>query len=609
MSLKIDKTLAASPNTERGRPTQLSTDPKGERIAYASGKSIFLRSLDDPSLSKQYTNHTAQTTVARFSPSGFYVASGDVSGAVKVWDAVEGVNTKGDYHIISGRINDIAWDGDSQRIIAVGDGRERFGHCITADSGNSVGEISGHSSTINTVSIRQQRPLRAATGADDSSMVFLHGAPFKFATKMGGLHKGYVNGVGFSPDGNHLVSVGADRRIQLYDGKTGEPTVKIGDGEHKGSIFGVSWARDSKRFVTASADQTVKLWDVEAGKAVQTWRFGGEGPVSIPDHQVGVVWPAGRSDGMVVSLNLAGDLNYLVEGSQKPTKVVQGHNRSITALGSSGEGESQTFWTGSFDGRVCSWDTSSGLATAVEGQTHSNQVTAFDTTSSRAYSVGWDDTLRIADTSSNTILGETSKLSAQPKGLASAVGRVYVATVSGIDIFANDALVGGLTTKDFTPTTIAASGSWVAVGDDANVVHIYTADGDKISPKEKLTVSTAQITALKFSPNGAFLAAGNSSGKIIVYDTSSWEVKTDRWSAHSARVTSISWNAGSTLAVSGGLDTNVFIWSLKAPGKRVKSPNAHKDGVNGVCWVDGDKKVASTGGDAALKIWDVSGIE
>ena len=50
---------------------------------------------------------------------------------VRVWDAVEAVNTKGEYGIISGRINDIAWDGDSQRIIAVGDGRERFGHwCV-----------------------------------------------------------------------------------------------------------------------------------------------------------------------------------------------------------------------------------------------------------------------------------------------------------------------------------------------------------------------------------------------------------------------------------------------------------------------------------------------
>jgi WD40 repeat protein len=60
-----------------------------------SGKSIFLRSIDNPSLSKQYTSHTSGTTVARFSPSGYYVASGDVSGSVMVWDAVEAVNTKG----------------------------------------------------------------------------------------------------------------------------------------------------------------------------------------------------------------------------------------------------------------------------------------------------------------------------------------------------------------------------------------------------------------------------------------------------------------------------------------------------------------------------------
>ena len=150
----------------------------------------------------------------------------------------------------------------------------------------------------------------------------------------------------------------------------------------------------------------------------------------------------------------------------------------------------------------------------------------------------------------------------------------------------------------------------LTVGDDANTVHIYTVDaGHKLSPKEKLTRSTAQITALAFTQDGSLLAVGNSSGKIVVYDTISWEVKTDRWSAHTARVTTIAWNEAGTHAVSGGLDTNVFVWSLKAPGKRVKAPNAHKDGVNGVAWVDGGKKVASTGGDAALKIWNVSGLE
>src|SRR6185437_6336670 len=144
----------------------------------------------------------------------------------------------GDYHIIAGRINDLAWDGDSQRIIAVGDGKERFGHCVTADSGNSVGEISGHSSQINSVSIRQQRPLRAVTGSDDTSLVFYHGAPFKFNTSLRAQHQGFVFGTAFSPDGSVFTSVGADKRIWLYDGRTGEPKGQIGEGLHTGSIFG-----------------------------------------------------------------------------------------------------------------------------------------------------------------------------------------------------------------------------------------------------------------------------------------------------------------------------------------------------------------------------------
>jgi hypothetical protein len=35
MSIVIEKIFAASPATARGQPTQLSADPKGERIAYA----------------------------------------------------------------------------------------------------------------------------------------------------------------------------------------------------------------------------------------------------------------------------------------------------------------------------------------------------------------------------------------------------------------------------------------------------------------------------------------------------------------------------------------------------------------------------------------------
>lgn len=46
---------------------------------------------------------------------------------VRVWDCVgEDMNTKGEFGIISGTIKDLAWDGESKRIIAVGDGKERY---------------------------------------------------------------------------------------------------------------------------------------------------------------------------------------------------------------------------------------------------------------------------------------------------------------------------------------------------------------------------------------------------------------------------------------------------------------------------------------------------
>ncbi|PKS07525.1 hypothetical protein jhhlp_006129 [Lomentospora prolificans] len=605
MSITVEKILAAAPATTRGQPTQLSCDKKGERIAYASGKSIFLRSIDNPAEAKQYIGHTAQTTVAKFSPSGFYVASGDASGTVRVWDAVEAVNTKGEYHIISGRINDIAWDGDSQRIIAVGDGRERFGHCITADSGNSVGEVTGHSKVINAVAIRQQRPLRAATVSDDSSMCFLHGAPFKFNSKADASHKSFVFGTAFSPDGSQLVTVGADKKIQLYDGKTGEPTISIGEGGHTGSIFSVSWSQDGKKLVTASADQTVKLWDVEAQKSIQSWRFGPEGAVSIADQQVGVVYPHGRTDGLIISLNLDGDLIYLNEGSDKPRGVIQGHNKAVTALGGGSDGKGRTLWTGSFEGRALHWDVASGEGTTVDGQSHSNQVVKFAPGSGCTYSAGWDDTLRTIDESAQTFTGSAVKLPAQPKDIASGNGMVYVATVSGVAIYKDDRLVKEVH-LDYVPTAIAAHGSYIAVGANENRVLVYKVSSTgSLEQIHALTKSTSQISTLAFSKDGAHLAVGNAIGKICVYNTSgAWEVATDRWSAHTARVTTIAWNDEGTHAASGALDTNVHVWSLAKPGSRVKAGNAHKDGVNGVCWVEGGR-VASSGGDAAIKIWNV----
>lgn len=619
--MSLDGIYAALPTTTRGQPTPLSADAKGERIAYASNKSIFLRSIDDPAVSTQYTQHTTNTTVAKFSPSGFYCASGDASGIVRVWDCSPNGSgaTKGEYSIINGRINDIAWDGDSQRIIAVGDGKQRYGHCVTADSGNTVGEISGHSAQVQAVSIRQQRPIRAATAGDDKNLVFYQGPPFKFSDIPGrGNHTNFVYDVAFSPDGTYLVSVGGDKKIYLYDGKTGEVKNEIVDSAegHTGSIFAVSWSKDSKRFVTCSADRTVKMWDVEAGKVTHTWSFG-DG-VDVANQQVGVVWP-NRADGLIISLSLSGELNYLHENSTKPTKTLSGHQKSVTALVSSDETSNPTLWTGSSEGRLCSWDAATGIAEAIEGKGHSNIISGLAATSGskhpQVYSAGWDDTIRTVDANAKTFTAST-KLSSQPKALTCTSDSLVVVAQSESVIVYRDGEEDGELPLKSSPSALSAHGSTVAIGSADSSLRLFTVTPGK-APKQSAvadSVSATPITAITFSKDGSMIAAGTAAGKIYVYKISSGltgaitgsvslELVTDRWSAHTGKVTCIAWNADGTGAVSGSLDTNIHVWSLKEPGKRVKATNAHKEGVNGIVWVK--DSVYSTGADAAVKKWKV----
>jgi WD40 repeat protein len=482
----------------------------------------------------------------------------------------------------------------------------------------------GHSSEINAVAIRQQRPLRAATAGGDTDIVFYHGAPFKYNTSLKDEHINSVYGIEFSPDGSSLASVGSDKRIWLYDGKTGEAKGQIGVGEHKGSIFGVSWAKDSKKFVTASADQTVKVWDVESGKVVQSWRFGEEGVVNILHHQVGVVWPAGRTDGLIMSLNLDGDLNYLAEGKETPIRVVQGNQGNATAINISecASGKVETLWTGSYEGRICRWDVSTGLAEKTDGQPHRNKVSGLAIASKShgdlIYSVGWDDTLRTIDSSANTFAGAATKVGGQPQGVAAVIREeliIIVATHRGLELYdSSNQKLNEVATK-YVPTAISATEvdgeTHVAVGGDGNIVRIYTLSAPStLTLKASLKPHESPITCLSYSPSpSTHLAVGISSGAILVHNTSNYGIATNRWSAQVGRVTGIAWNPAGTHAASGGLDTHVFVWSLEKPGKKIKVANAHKEGVNGVAWIDGGKKVASVGWDATVKIWKVEKLD
>ncbi|EPQ29062.1 uncharacterized protein PFL1_03351 [Pseudozyma flocculosa PF-1] len=608
MSATLQSLFAANPTTTRGQSTKLGVDPKGEKLIYTQNRTVIIRSLVDPAQPAiAYSQHAQPVTVARISPTGYYCASADHSGTVRIWDlAGDEQVLKSEFKVFAGRINDLAWDGESKRIIAVGDGREKFGHAFLFDSGSSVGEITGHSRPINAVAIRKERPFRAVTAGDDNNLVFYHGAPYKY-NKTISTHTRFVQDVAYSPSGDHFASVGSDGKVFLYDGKTGdvlsELSAKVSAGEgHAGTIYAVDFAADSRRIATAGADGFVKVWDIQTEKVVESHDLNGRaaatGGQKADDQQVGVVW-AGSDK--VVSLSLSGEINIVQSGQ---ISSLHGACKSFGpgALATASNGKALV--GGAYDGRVLTW-TLDGACKPITGGGHSNAVLGISAAGDKLVSVGMDDSAR--KIAGDSFEGAATPLSGQPKGVAaSSKGTTVVAVLGGIDVLAAGSGNKTHLPVAYTPSAVAISHDdvLVAVGSEDAKVYLYTLENGSLHELGMLRGSRSAVTALAYDPSASLLAVGESSGKILVYDTASRDVKLSHWVFHSGRINSIRFSPDGTHAVSGSLDTHVYVWSVKKPMKNIAIKNAHAGGVSGVVWID-DASIASAGADGCVRTYDI----
>ena len=113
------------PSMERGHAlTAFYAHPKEARAVYCFGKYVVVRSLTDSSDNFVYRGHKFDVGCAAFSPNGYWVASGDANGFLRVWswDNPEHI-LKVEVQVFAGAIKDLAWDGESKRICVVGDGK------------------------------------------------------------------------------------------------------------------------------------------------------------------------------------------------------------------------------------------------------------------------------------------------------------------------------------------------------------------------------------------------------------------------------------------------------------------------------------------------------
>ncbi|KPP74759.1 WD repeat-containing protein 1-like [Scleropages formosus] len=551
MPYELKKVFASLPQMERGVSKIVGGDPKGNNFLYTNGKSVVIRNIDNPAIADIYTEHPHSVLVAKYAPSGFYIASGDVSGKIRIWDTTQKDHLlKYEYQPFSGKIKDIAWTEDSKRIAVVGEGREKFGAVFLWDSGSSVGEITGHSKIINSVDIKQTRPYRLVTSSDDNCSAFFEGPPFKFKFTMSD-HGRFVNCVRFSPDGNRFATAGADGQIFLYDGKTGEKIVALGGAKaHDGGVYALSWSPDSSHLISASGDKTVKLWDVAGNVAVTTFHLG----TDVLDQQLGCLWQKEH----LLSISLSGYINYLDRNNP---------NRPLRTLKIAVDGDDQLV------------------------------------------SCGMDDTIRFTSlTKKEYSASDLVKVDVQPKCIAVGPRGYSLAVCIGQLILLKDKKkCFTLDSLGFEPEAGALhpGGGTAAVGGADGKVYLYSIQGNTLKAEGKTLEVPGPVTDMAFSNDGAFLAVADEKKVITVFSVADGYTGKNEFYGHHAKVICLAWSPDNEHFASGGMDMLVYLWTVNNADKRIKIPDAHRlHHISGLAWLD-EHTLVTTSHDASIKQWTI----
>lgn len=609
-------TFATLPRTTRGVPLVLGEDPQGKNFLYTNDKTVVIRDIENPGVADLYIEHSYPVAVAKYSPSRFYICSGDASGKIRIWDTVNIEHVlKNEFTVLGGPVKDIAWDAESKRLAIAGVGKEVFAKCITADTGNTVGNMVGPTKAANSVAFKQNRPYRIAMGAEDFSVQFFVGPPFNRAAERRD-HSNFVQAVRYSPNGDIFISGGSDGKALIYDGKSGElidslvdPNVKGESRAHSGGIYAIDFSQDGSELLTVSGDKTAKIWNIAPRQLVQEF--------ALPDMQVGCLW----SGENIISISVTGFINYLDRSTSQPWKILKGHNKPIMTLALS---EDKThIYSGASDGQIFCWDVNTGLCDEIRGKGHSNKIQGIVVNEDVFITIGMDDTIRYNSASSNEYSPDATKLPSCPKAvsalrirneLVAVVGCVQhiAVVVDGNIMFQQEVKFEGLSVD------ICNGGTTVAIGGSDRKIHIYNLIGNTLKEVtsflcgERDKYDNAQdVLDLKYSPDGAYLAVVGSQRMTLLYKHEDPQhVLLKAHKKHSARIDRVAWSPDSKHFATGSLDQNIYVWSLEDFNKPSPSPllinSAHKmSQILGLAWLNNNILV-SAASDSNIKQWEIS---
>lgn len=256
-------------------------------------------------------------TALACAPDARWVLTGHANGAVTLWDAAEGKETR-QLRGHTGAVNAVAF-GPDPRFVATG-GDDQSIRLWDLATGTQTRALKASPGKVVSLAFSPDGATVVASRARDPQLRLYEVATGNEIRALQG-HTESASGLAFSPDGKTLYSSGNDCTLRVWDVAKGRSLRSLTG--HLKPITGFSVSEDGRQMFTGSKDGTLRLWNSAGGKEALILQ-------SHPEYATSVAFSPNAH--LALAANSDGTLSLYDLAAKKEARLLPAHAESASSV-------------------------------------------------------------------------------------------------------------------------------------------------------------------------------------------------------------------------------------------------------------------------------------
>jgi WD40 repeat protein len=260
-------------NAKAAVTVKLARELQGLRaIAVAPGPigSQFVATMEDTSVRiidantrqtlKTFTGHPQPAYAAAWSDDGAYIATGDESARIFIWDTRTGQKIRTIYGDHQRGIQNLSFN--HTRSLLMSTGKDDVVNIYNVTSGKRVAQVLGQGANLYGASFHPLNDSFVTATLTPSARLYQFGPQ---GAKVVNFYTGHANqgmmDAEFNRAGNRIITAGKDNNAVIWDAKTYQKQGTLKG--HMDWVWQVQFAPSGAIAATSSPDRTVRIWDTK----------------------------------------------------------------------------------------------------------------------------------------------------------------------------------------------------------------------------------------------------------------------------------------------------------------------------------------------------------